>query len=144
MKVNIRVRGIIVSAKQKSQMERKLLRIKRYLKDVSPAVIDVLLIDETASERGGIDQCVKIDLILPKEHIHIEEVDDRILRAFVFAHKVLERRVKRYSSKERDIDRRDRGRIKNIIGSVGGAVGGAFGRFGGTVGRIVPRRRKRK
>ena len=70
---------------------------------------------------------------------YIEEVDDRIVRAFGFAYSALERRLRRYSKKKTNLERRDRSRIKNIMGSVGGAVG----KVGGTVGRIVPRRRKR-
>ncbi len=140
VKINFHTKGIIVSAKQKSQMERKLQRLSRYVKDVKPVVCDITLADESGPEKNGIDQCVRINFLLPKESIHIEEVDDRIVRAFGFAYSALERRLRRYSSKKRDLERRDRSRLKNIMGTVGGAVG----RVGGTVGRIVPRRRKRR
>lgn len=140
MKINFHTKGVIVTAKQKSHIEKKLQRLNRYVKGVRPVVCNISLVDESGIERNGIDQKVKINFLLPKENIFIEEVDDRILRAFSFAHKALERRLRRYSKKKTDLERRDRSRIKNIMGSVGGAMGAV----GGTVGRIVPKRRKRR
>lgn len=140
MKINFHTKGIIITAKQKSQMERKLQKLNRYVKDVRPVVCDITLADESGPEKSGIDQCVKINFLLPKEKFHVEEVDDRIVRAFGFAYSALERRLRRYSKKRTDLERRDRSRIKDIIGSVGGAAM----KVGGTVGRIVPRRRRRK
>ena len=140
MKINFHTKGVIVTAKQKSQMERKLQKLSRYVKDVRPVVCDITLADESGSEKNGIDQCVRINFLIPKESIHVEEVDDRIVRAFGFAYSALERRLRRYSKKKTDLERRDSSRIKNLFGSVGGAVG----KVGGTVGRIVPRRRKNR
>lgn len=139
VKINFHTKGIIVTAKQKSQMERKLQKLSRYVKDVEPVVCDITLADESGPEKNGIDQCVRINFLIPKERIHVEEVDDRIVRAFGFAYSALERRLRRYSKKRTNLERRDRSRLKNIIGSVGGAAM----KVGGTVGRIVPRRRKK-
>ena len=140
MKINFHTKGVIVSAKQKSQMERKLQKLSRYVRDVKPVVCDITLADESGPEKNGIDQCVRINFLIPKERIHVEEVDDRIVRAFGFAYSALERRLRRYSKKKTNLERRDSSRIKEIMGSVGGAVGAV----GGTVGRIVPKRRKRE
>lgn len=128
MKINMRTKGVIITSKQKAQFERQLLKLKRYLKDVSPVTLDVMLLDESGPEKGGLDQAVHLNIMLPKEKIFIEEVDNRIVRAFSFAYKRLERRLKRYHEKKID---------KQVRAS----------RFGGIIdvfGRVVPRRRRKK
>ena len=147
MKVNIQTKGIIITAKQKAQMEKQLLRLKKYIRDIEPVVVDVKLLDETGPEKGGVDQAVHINAILPKERIFIEEVDDRIMRAFQFAYKILERRLRRYSDKMIGNRRREGSRFKsimNVASGAGRAVGSAGRVAYGTLGRFVPRRKKRK
>ena len=131
MQINVQTRGVIITSKQRSQMERQLSKLKKYMKDVSPVMIDLTLIDESGPEKGGIDQAVHINVILPGEKIFIEEVDDRIVRAFGFAVKTLERRLRRYSQKRVGDQRRKASRFKSLTNAVG------------FVGRIVPRRRKK-
>jgi len=147
MKVNIQTKGIIITAKQKSVMERKLLRLKRYVKEWSPVNCDLKLIDETGENKGGVDQSVHINVLLPRETIFIKETDDRIMRAFQFAYKILERKLRRYNQKYTLDRRREASRFKSVINVVGSpwrAVGSASRAVSGTIVRIVPRRKKKK
>lgn len=136
MRVNIQTKGVIITAKQKSAMEKKLLRLKRYTKEWTPVICDVKLIDETGPEKGGIDQTVQINVILPKETIFIKETDDRIMRAFSFAHQILERKLRRYNQRFTSDQRREASRFKAVINVVGSAAG--------AVRRFVPRGNRKK
>ena len=143
MRVNIQTRGVIITAKQKSVIEKKLLRLKRYTKEWGLISCDIKLIDETGPEKGGINQTVQINVVLPKETIFIKETDDRIMRAFGFAQQILERKLRRYNQKHTSDRRREASRFKammNVVGSPLRAVGSAAG----AVRRFVPRRGKRK
>lgn len=128
----VHAKGVIVTSKQKSLIERKILQLRKYVRDFSPVDVTVSLIDESGPEKGGIDQAVHIRVVLPKEEIFIKEVDDRLMRAFGYAFKSLERRLRRYGNIRRDKENREGSRIKGIINAVG------------SVGRLVPGRRKRK
>lgn len=126
MKINVRTKGVIITSKQKAGLEKQILKLKKYLKDVSPVTVDVMLLDESGPEKGGIDQAVHINCILPKEKIFIEETDSRLMRAFTKAYKIFERKLK--ESHKVKVDRKTRA-----------------GRFGGIIdvfGRVVPRRKK--
>lgn len=142
MRVNIQTKGVIITAKQKSQMEKKLLRLKRYTKEWSLVNCEVKLIDETGPEKGGIDQTVQINVILPRETIFIKETDDRILRAFGFAFQILERKLRRYNQKFTSDRRREASRFKSMMNVVGSPLR-AVGSAAGAVRRFVPRRGKR-
>lgn len=147
MKVNIQTKGIIITAKQKSVMDRKLLRLKRYVKEWSPINCDVKLIDETGENKGGVDQSVHINISLPRETIFIKETDDRIMRAFQFAYKILERKLRRYNQRYTLDRRREASRFKSVINVVGSplrVVGSASRVVSGSIGRFVPRRKKKK
>jgi ribosomal subunit interface protein len=148
MKINFRAKGVIVTAKQKALIERKLAGLKRYLKDIDPVTVDLTLLDESGPEKGGVDQAVHLSVVLPEERIFIEEVDDRIMRAFGFAYKTLERRLSRSHKKKVDKVKRGRNPFKDIFGAFGRAGGRVGGRVGGavtgTVGRLVPRRKRKK
>ena len=98
MKINMHVDGVIITAKQKTLMERKLLKLKKYIPD-EPVVLDLLLRDESSSEKGGIDQKVEINVTFGKEKIFISETDDRMMRAFAFALKRFERQLSRFHEK---------------------------------------------
>lgn len=132
MNVVVHTKGVIITAKQKSLIERKILQLKKYVRDFSPVDVTVTLLDESGPEKGGIDQAVHIKAELPKEEIFIKEVDDRLMRAFGFAYKSFERRLRRYGKIRREKENREGSRIKNIINAVG------------SVGKYVPRRRKSK
>jgi len=99
MKVNFQTKGIIITSKQKSIIERKISRIKKYLNGSEPSVVDVILIDQSGTEKGGVDQCVHLSVIIGKEKVFVEEVDNRIMRAFAYALERLERSLRRRHEK---------------------------------------------
>ncbi|MFA7244019.1 MAG: HPF/RaiA family ribosome-associated protein [Patescibacteria group bacterium] len=131
MNVTVHTKGVIVTSKQKALIEKKVLQLKKYVKAFSPVDVIVTLTDESGPEKGGIDQSVSIKAALPKEEIFIKEIDDRLMRAFGFAFKSFERRLRRYGRIRREKEDREGNRIKGIINAVG------------SVGRLVPRRRKK-
>lgn len=131
MKVSIKTKGVVLTSKQKSQIEKNVLRLKRFVSHIEPVTVEIGFSDESGPTRGGVDQAVRINAILPKETIFIEEIDDRALRAFQYAYKILERKLRRYSEKKRDDERKGAGRLKSMANAVGGAVG-----------RIVPKGKK--
>lgn len=118
MKLNTHVDGVIVTSKQKSMMERKLTRMKRYLPDET-LVLDLILKDDSSTEKGGIDQKVQIVATFGKEKILIEEIDDRLMRAFAHAIKRMERQLVRYHKKTVDkIRRGGGGRFEKLLGVI--------------------------
>ncbi len=142
MKVNFKIKDVIINTKQKRLMERKLLTLRKFVKNWSPVNVDVTLTDESGPDKNGIDQAVHINVILPKEKIYIEEVDDNMMRAFNFATKTLERRFRRYNKKHINNSRREASRFKSITHVVGAPIR-IVGSAGKAVGRFVPKRRKK-
>jgi len=143
MKVNFKIRDVIINTKQKRIMERKLLALRKFVKNWSPVIVDLTLTDESGPDRNGIDQAVHINVILPKEKIYIEEVDNNMMRAFNYATKTLERRFRRYNKKNIDNNRREASRFKAITNVVGAPIR-LVGSAGKAVGRFVPKRRRNK
>ena len=142
MRVQVKTKGVVLTSKQKSQIEKQIAKLKKFVKDIDPITVEVSFIDQSGSTRGGVDQAVHINAVLPKEKIFIEEIDDRALRAFQYAYKTLERRFRRYSEKLVDDKRRANSKFKAVVNYVGGAgriVSGAAG----AVSRIVPKRNKK-
>jgi len=142
MKVNFNIKDVIINTKQKKMMERKLLALRKFVKNWSPVNIDVTLTDESGPDKNGIDQAVHINVIMPKEKIYIEEVDDNMMRAFNYAVKTLERRFRRYNKKHIQNDRREASRFKAITNVVGAPIR-MVGSAGKAVGRMVPKRRRK-
>lgn len=117
MKINFQTKGVIITSKQKSIIEKKISKVKRYLNNVDPVIIDVLITDESGPEKGGVDQKVHINVIMGKDNIFIEEVDDRIMRAFAFAFLRLERNLRRRHQKIVETDQQiDSGRLEKVFG----------------------------
>ena len=142
MKVNFNIKDVIISTKQKKMMERKLLTLRKFVKNWSPVSVDVTLTDESGPDKNGIDQAVHLNVILPKEKIYIEEIDDNMMRAFNYATKTLERRFRRYNKKNIDNNRREASRFKAITNVVGAPMR-LVGSAGKAVGRMVPKRKKK-
>jgi len=113
MKINIQTDGVIITSKQKSMMEKKLLKMKRYLKE-EPMNIDLILRDDTGPEKGGVDQKVHINATWGKEQIFIEETDDRLMRAFAYAIKRFERQLNRYHKKMIEESQKGGGRFEKL------------------------------
>lgn len=101
MKVEFHIKDIAITAKQKSIIEKKLFKLKRYLKE-EPLIIDCYLRDETSPEKGGTDQAVELSAVFGREKLFVREVDDRLMRAFAFAYKSFERQMTRLHKKKVD------------------------------------------
>lgn len=149
MKIQIKTQGVILTSKQKSQIEKQLGKLKKYFSHIKtdPVMIEVRFIDESGPNKGGVDQAVHLQVTLPKDSIYIEETDDRALRAFQYAYKTLERRLRRYSDKMVGDKRRENRRFKSIAKVVGGAsraMSTAAGAAVEKVSQIVPGKGKRK
>jgi len=115
MKVEFHIKDIVITSKQKAIIEKKLFKLKRYLKD-EPLIIDVYLKDETSAEKGGVDQAVELSAIFNHEKIFIREVDDRLMRAFAFAYKAFERQVERFNKKNIEKNHKvDENRVEKVL-----------------------------
>lgn len=101
MKIEFHIKDIVITASQKSLIEKKLKKLKRYLKD-EPMIIDVYLTDETTAEKGGLDQSVELSAVFNNEKIFVKEIDDRLMRAFAFAYRSFERQLERFHRKRLD------------------------------------------
>jgi ribosomal subunit interface protein len=135
MKININVQDIIINSKQKKLMERRLLGMRKFLKNVEPANIELTLMSETGANKNGVNQAVHIRATLPKEEIFVEEVDDNMMRAFNYAAKNLERKIRRYHRLSVEHRPKESSRFKKIFDAVSTA--------GSYVGKVVPRRKKK-
>lgn len=130
MRTNVQTDGVIITAKQKAVIEKKISKLKKYLPQ-EPVLVEVTLSDETGPEKGGIDQTVRINTTIDKEKIIIEESDDRLMRAFAYALGRFERQLSRHHKRQveasqgngenrvdklwRIIKRKDRNRIKKEL-----------------------------
>ncbi len=101
MKVEFHIKDIVITASQKSLIEKKLMKLKRYLKN-EPMTLDIYLRDETSAEKGGVDQAVELSATFNHEKLFVREVDDRLMRAFAFAYKSFERQMQRFHKKQID------------------------------------------
>ena len=105
MKIEFHIKGVIVTPYQKSVIEKKLMKLKRYLKD-EPMIIDVYLTDESSIEKGGVDQSVELSAVFDNEKIFTKEIDDQLMRAFAFAYRSFERNIQRFHRKRIDRTRK--------------------------------------
>lgn len=118
MKVEFHIKDIVITAKQKSLIEKKLLKLKRYIKD-EPLIIDVYLNDETSAEKGGVDQSVELSAVLGSGKIFVKEIDDRLMRAFAFCYKKFERKLQEVHRKRIDVSHGHEGRLDRILKRLG-------------------------
>lgn len=118
MKIEFHTNNIILASKQKAEMEKKLLRTKKYIPD-EPVMVDVILQDESSSEKGGMDQMVKLSATFGKEKIYIEEVDERLMKAFAIALQRFERDLERFHEKRTDKNKKPGGlRWEKVLGII--------------------------
>lgn len=118
MKVNFQTKGVILTAKQKSLIEKKINKLKKYFNN-DAVDIDILLTDESSPEKGGFDQVVHLNVVMSKEKIFIEEKDDRLMRAFTFAYARLERNLRRSHQKRVERGKKVGGlRFEKVLGII--------------------------
>ena len=118
MKIEFHTNNVILTSKQKAEMEKKILRTKKYIPD-EPVMIDVILQDESSSEKGGMDQMVKLIATFGKEKIYIEEVDERLMKAFAIALQRFERDLERFHERRTDRSKKPGGlRWEKVLGII--------------------------
>lgn len=94
MDISISTRGVIVTARQKSYIEKRILKFNKYLKHLSPVKAAVQLIDDSGPNKTGVTQTVKIDLDAPGYELHVEEKKNNLMKAFANAVSAAERQVR--------------------------------------------------
>lgn len=118
MDVSISTRGVIVTARQKSYIEKRILKFNKYLKHLSPVKAAVQLIDDSGPNKTGVTQTVKIDLDAPGYELHVEEKKNNLMKAFASAVSAAERQVR--DQHKQKIEKRRRGvsfdSVVNIFG----------------------------
>ena len=118
MDVSISTRGVIVTARQKSYIEKRILKFNKYLKHLSPVKAAVQLIDDSGPNKTGVTQTVKIDLDAPGYELHVEEKKNNLMKAFANAVSAAERQVR--DQHKQKIEKRRRGvsfySVVNIFG----------------------------
>ncbi|HPL01683.1 MAG: ribosome-associated translation inhibitor RaiA [Patescibacteria group bacterium] len=118
MDISISTRGVIVTARQKSYIEKRILKFNKYLKHLSPVKAAVQLIDDSGPNKTGVTQTVKIDLDAPGYELHVEEKKNNLMKAFANAVSAAERQVR--DQHKQKIEKRRRGvsfdSVVNIFG----------------------------
>ena len=118
MDISISTRGVIVTARQKSYIEKRILKFNKYLKHLSPVKAAFQLIDDSGPNKTGVTQTVKIDLDAPGYELHVEEKKNNLMKAFANAVSAAERQVR--DQHKQKIEKRRRGvsfdSVVNIFG----------------------------
>ena len=118
MDISISTRGVIVTARQKSYIEKRILKFNKYLKHLSPVKAAVQLIDDSGPNKTGVTQTVKIDLDAPGYELHVAEKKNNLMKAFDNAVSAAERQVR--DQHKQQIEKRRRGvsfdSVVNIFG----------------------------
>jgi len=118
MQINLSTRGVIITARQKKYIERKIGRLNKYLKHESPVKIDVQLVDDSGPNKNGVTQTVKIDVTSPHYSLHIEEKKNNVMKAFARAVSSAERQVRDKHKQEIQKSRKG-GRLDKVFGILG-------------------------
>ena len=112
------IKEMVISAKQKSQFEKKLLKLKRYIKD-EPLLIDCYFKDESSPEKGGVNQVVELSATFGHEKIFMREIDERLVRAFANAYKNLERKLTEFHKERIDRTRGSESKFDQVLKRLG-------------------------
>lgn len=118
MQINVTTRDVIITARQKSEIEKRVSRLNKYLKNEDPAVVTVALIDDSGPNKTGVTQTVKIDLICPSISVHVEEKKNNLMKAFVRAFSSVDRQVRDHHKKTVQKTQRG-GRFDKVFGILG-------------------------
>jgi len=100
VQINVVTKDVIITARQKSDIEKKIGRLKKYLKHESPVAVEVHLIDDSGPNKNGVTQSVKIDVTSEHYNIHVEEKRNNIMKAFALALSSVDRQVRDQHKKE--------------------------------------------
>ena len=118
MQTSVLTRGVIITARQKSYIEKKVSRLNKYLKNEKPITVTVQLIDDSGPNKSGVTQTVKIDVTSPHYSLHVEEKKNNVMRAFARAMSSTERQVRDQHTQEIQKSRKG-GRFDKVFGILG-------------------------
>ena len=118
MQTSVLTRGVIITARQKSYIEKKVSRLNKYLKNEKPITVTVQLIDDSGPNKSGVTQTVKIDVTSPNIALHVEEKKNNIMKAFARAMLSTERQVRDQHKQEIQKSRKG-GRLDKVFGILG-------------------------
>lgn len=118
MQINVSTRDVIITAKQKRYIEKKVNRLNKYLKHENPVTADVVFIDDSGPNKSGVTQTVKIDINSPHFAVHVEEKKNNVMKAFARAMGAAERQVRDKHKQEIQKSRRG-GRFDKVFGILG-------------------------
>lgn len=125
MKINLSVeKDIFLTTKQQRYIQKRLTKLDRFIKDKSEALVaDIKLLDETGTTKGGVDKKVNITIQIPGDQatLHIQEKEDKIMRAFNTAITKVERRMRDEHQKQVQANRTG-GRLDKVFGLFGKAA----------------------
>ena len=119
MQINVVTKDVIITARQKSDIEKKIGRLKKYLKHESPVAVEVHLIDDSGPNKNGVTQSVKIDVTSEHYNIHVEEKRNNIMKAFANALRSVDRQVRDQHKKEIESTRTGTNRLEKVYGFLG-------------------------
>ena len=119
MQINVVTKDVIITARQKSDIEKKISRLKKYLKHENPVTVDVHLIDDAGQNKTGVTQSVKIDVVSEHYNIHVEEKKSNIMKAFANALGSVDRQIRDQHKKEIDSTRTGTNRLEKVYGFLG-------------------------
>lgn len=119
MQINVVTKDVIITARQKSDIERKISRLKKYLKHESPVNVEVHLVDDSGPNKTGVTQSVKIDVASEHYNIHVEEKKNNIMKAFANALRSVDRQVRDQHKKEIESTRTGANRLEKVYGFLG-------------------------
>lgn len=118
MEISISTRGVIITARQKSYIEKSIKKFSKYLKNREPVKVAVQLIDDSGPNNTGVTQTVKIDLDAPGYDLHVEEKKNNLMKAFSHTVNAVDRQLRDQHKQEIQKSRKG-GRFDKVFGVFG-------------------------
>lgn len=119
MQINVVTKDVIITARQKSFIEKKINRLNKYLKHENPVSIEVHLIDDSGPNKSGVTQTVKIDVVSEHYNIHVEEKKNNTMKAFANALRSVDRQIRDKHKQEVQKAHKGGGRFDKVFGILG-------------------------
>ena len=116
MQINVVTKDVIITARQKSDIEKKISRLNKYLKHENPVTVEVHLIDDSGPNKNGVTQTVKIDVASEHYNIHVEEKKSNIMKSFANALRSVDRQLRDQHKQEIEKTRTRTNRFEKVFG----------------------------
>ncbi len=98
MQINFHIEGVVISDKDETEMEEKIKNLEKYVRE--PAIADVYIVDESGKQsKSGVDKRVKLSVLMGKEKIFIEELDNNPIQAFAKSYHRLKSNLEEFHSR---------------------------------------------